>query len=185
MSHLVYTSICSLDGYAADVHGDFSWSQPDEEVHRFVNDRERGIGTYLLGRRLYEVMKVWEEPDFAEGEEILLDYAAVWQAADKVVYSSSLEAVSTPRTRLERTFDADEVRALVQSADAPVSVGGPTLAEHALRAGLVDELQLYVVPWVIGGGLAVLPDGFRVQLDLQEEHRFESGVLFLRYTVRN
>jgi dihydrofolate reductase len=186
MTPLVYTSICSLDGFMADESGDFSWSQPDEEIHQFINDLEREVGTSLLGRRLYEVMKVWETTEvFEDDSPILLDFARVWQDQDKIVYSRTLDAVSTTRTRLVREFDADDVRELKEQASAPISIGGPTLAQHALRAGIVDEVRLFLVPHVIGAGLAVLPPGFRVQLELQDERRFGNGTVYLRYAVRS
>jgi dihydrofolate reductase len=177
---LVYSAIASLDGYVVDASGSFDWAAPDEEVHAAVNDAERGIGTYLYGRRMYEVMTFWETAD--DDDPVMRDYAAIWQAADKVVYSTTLPAVTTARTRLERAFDPDAVRAL--AADGVVSIGGPTLAAHALRAGLVDECHLYVVPEVVGGGTPWLPDDVRISLDLLDVRRFASGVVHLSYGVR-
>ncbi|MCC9146165.1 MULTISPECIES: dihydrofolate reductase family protein [unclassified Arthrobacter] len=183
MGRLIYTSITSLDGYVADEAGSFDWSMPDEEVHSFVNGLDRSIGTYLLGRQLYEVMTYWDSVP-AEGEPpAILEYAGIWQAADKVVFSRSLSEVTAPRTRLEREFAPAAVRALVEASDGDVSVGGANLAGQALKAGLVDELQQLLSPVVIGGGKRFLPDGLRLDLELLEERRFGNGVVFLRYRV--
>jgi dihydrofolate reductase len=185
MAALTYTSIASLDGYVADADGDFSWAEPDEEVHRFVNEQEESVGTYLYGRRLYEIMAVWQDDDWlADEPQLLHDYARVWRAAEKVVYSTTLQSVSTPRTRLERTFDPAAVRQLVDGADREVGIGGPTLAAAALHAGLVDEVSVFVVPVVVGGGTPWLPAGVRLGLDLVEERRFTGGVVLLRYRAR-
>ena len=182
MAKLIYSAITSLDGFVADEDGNFDWAAPDEEVHQFVNDLERPIGTYLFGRRMYEVMTYWEtaheEPDQSA---IALDYARIWQAADKIVYSRSLDRVSTARTRLEKTFDADSVRRLKAQAEADLSVGGPHLAAEALRAGLVDEIQLFLTPHVIGRGNAALPNDVRLRLELLDQRRFSSGVVYLAY----
>jgi dihydrofolate reductase len=193
MGRLVYTAITSLDGYVNDIDGRFDWSAPDPEVHQFVNDAERGVGTYLYGRRMYEVMRSWQDvgvdttvaagPD-ADRPDAVRDYARVWRAADKVVFSRTLDAVTTPRTRLERTFDPDGVRQLLAAADGDVSVGGPGLAAAALAAGLVDELGVFLSPVVVGGGTRWLPDAVRVELELVDEHRFGNGVVHLRYRVR-
>jgi dihydrofolate reductase len=174
---LVYSARASLDGYVADADGRFEWAAPDAEVHAFVNDLERGVGTMLLGRRMYEVLAVWETMDEPEPE--MRDFAEIWRAADKVVYSRTLETVATARTRIEREFDPEAVRAMKVEGD--VSIGGPELAGHALRAGLVDELQLLISPILVGGGTAALPDGVRRELELVEERRFGNGVVFLRY----
>jgi dihydrofolate reductase len=174
---LVYSALASLDGYIADTEGRFEWAAPDVEVHAFVNDLERGVGTMLLGRRMYEVLAVWETMDEPEPE--MRDFAEIWRAADKVVYSRTLETVATARTRIEREFDPEAVRAMKVEGD--VSIGGPELAGHALRAGLVDELQLLISPILVGGGTAALPDGVRRELELVEERRFGNGVVFLRY----
>jgi dihydrofolate reductase len=183
MSKLIYSSIASLDGYVADAEGRFEWGAPGEEVHQFVNDRERAIGTYLYGRRMYEVMSVWERgEDFADNP-VTRDYAEIWQAAEKIVYSRTLEAPSSARTRIEREFDPEAVRALKESSGSDLSVGGPGLAAEALRAGLVDEIQLFLVPIVIGGGNPALPDGIRVPLELLEERSLEGGFAYLRYRV--
>jgi dihydrofolate reductase len=185
MAALIYNSIASLDGYVADADGDFGWAMPDEEVHRHVNEQEEGVGTYLYGRRLYETMAVWDTDDWLAGEPPeVQDYARIWRAADKVVYSTTLQTVSTARTRLERTFDPSAVRELVAQADRDVGVGGPGLASAALLAGLVDECSIYVVPVVVGGGTPWLPAGLRLGLDLVSERRFAGGVVLLRYRTR-
>ena len=178
---LIYSMIASLDGYTADAEGKFDWAAPDEEVHAFVNDLERGTGTYLYGRRMYEVMHYWETVPLAGESAASRDFAGIWRAADKIVYSTTLRTVSSARTRIEPRFDTQAVRALKQRGD--VSVGGPGLAAAAIRAGLVDEYQLLVVPVVVGGGTAVFPDGVRAGLVLTEERRFTSGVVYLRYRV--
>lgn len=185
MAPLVYSVICSLDGYVADASGSFEWAAPDEEVHAFVNDLERGVGTYLYGRRIYDVMAVWETwPLDTENSAAVRDYAAIWRAADKVVYSRTLDTVTTERTRLEREFDAEAVRRMKDAADAPISVGGPTLAAHALRAGLVDECHVLLHPVTVGGGIAVWPHDVRLQLELVDARRFDSGVTHAHYRVR-
>jgi dihydrofolate reductase len=178
-------SIQSLDGYVADERGEFGWAAPGEEVHAFVNDLTRPIGTHLVGRRMYEVMAVWERPEeFGELTEVTRDFAAIWQAADKVVYSRTLDAVSTEQTRLEREFDPAAVQALKKSSDSDLTVGGPGLAAEAFRAGLVDELQLFMVPAMVGGGMRSLPAGVRLDLELVEERRFGGGMVYLRYRTR-
>ena len=182
MSKLIYSAIASLDGYVADTEGRFDWAAPDAEVHAFVNDLERPIGTYLYGRRMYETMAVWETLE--DPEPALRDYAQLWRAADKVVYSRTLDSVSTPRTRLERELEPDAVRALVERAPRDVSVGGPALAGAALAAGLVDQLQLFLNPVAVGGGTHALPDGVSLALELLDQRRFGSGVVFLGYRVR-
>lgn len=185
MGRLVYTAIASLDGYVRDADGSFAWAEPTEEVHAFVNERERPVGTYLYGRGMYETMAVWEtEPALAEASPVMAEYAELWRAADKVVYSTTLDSVTTGRTRLERTFDAGAVARLKEEAPSDLAVAGPTLAAEPFRAGLVDELQLYVVPVVVGGGLPALPDGVRLDLELLEERRFAGGFVFLRYAAR-
>jgi dihydrofolate reductase len=185
VARLLYSAICSLDGYTADAAGSFAWAAPDEEVHAFVNDLERPVGSYLYGRRMYEVMRFWESPELASSDSAAMrDYAEIWQRATKIVYSTTLDGVTTSRTRLERTFDGDAVLELLESAPSDVSIGGPGLAAEALRAGLVDEINLLLVPVVVGGGTSVLPDDLRIDLDLRDEHRFASGVVHLSYGVR-
>jgi dihydrofolate reductase len=183
MAQLIYTTITSLDGYVADEAGSFAWAAPDEEVHAFVNDLERPIGTYLCGRRLYEVMQFWESADLRDEPEVMRDYAAIWQSADKVVYSTMLSQVSTARTQLRQRFDVDEVREWKASAARDLSVGGPGLAAAALRAGLVDEVQQFLCPVVVGGGTHFLPGGLSLGLELQDMHRFAGGVVHLRYAI--
>jgi dihydrofolate reductase len=179
---LIYTAITSLDGYVADEDGSFGWAAPDEEVHAFVNDLERPIGTYLLGRRMYEVLAVWETMD--DESPIMRDYAEIWRAADKVVFSRSLDGVSTARTRLEREFDAERVRRMKAEAGRDLSIGGPDLAGQAIAAGLVDECHLFLAPVVVGGGTRALPDGVRVDLELLGERRFRGGTVHLHHRVR-
>ena len=182
MSRLVYSAITSLDGYVVDAEGSFEWAAPDPELHAAVNEAERPIGTYLYGRRMYEVLSAWET---IEGDQpVIRDYAQIWRGADKVVYSTTLDRVTTARTRLERRFDPTRVRRLVDEADRDVSVGGPTLAAAALRAGIVDALHLYLHPVVVGGGTPALPDGVRLDLRLTAERRFGSGAVHLGYDVR-
>lgn len=182
MGRLVYLGIMSLDGYVVDADGSFDWSAPDEEVHAFVNDLARPVGTYLYGRRLYDVMQAWEDPALVDGEpEVMHDFARTWRGADKVVYSTTLAEPRTARTRIERTFDPAAVRRLVAEADRDVAVGGAALAAQAVRAGLVDEYQMLVSPVVVGGGTRYLPDGVRLDLELLDERRFSGGVVYLRY----
>ena len=185
MAKLIYSAIASLDGYVNDADGNFEWAAPSDEVHAFVNDLERPIGAYLYGRRMYETMRFWETAQ--EQEELRAvsdDFARIWKAADKVVFSGTLESVSTARTRLERSFDADAVRTWKAEAAADISIGGPGLAAHALAAGLVDELHLFVTPIVVGSGTNWLPPDVRVALELLDEQRFDSGVVHLHYAVR-
>ncbi len=182
---LVYSAIASLDGYVADADGAFDWAAPDPEVHAFVNELERPVGTYLYGRRLYDVMAVWEDAGTFADTPVTQDFGRIWQAAEKVVFSTTLETVSTARTRIERTFDPATVRDLVGRAGHDVSVGGADLAGQALRAGLVDECRLFLGPVVVGGGTAALPDDVRLDLELLDERRFTGGVVYLRYAVRH
>jgi dihydrofolate reductase len=179
MGNLIYSAITSLDGYVADAEGNFDWAAPGDEVHAFVNDLERPVGTYLYGRRMYEMMVPWET--MTDERPVMRDFAAIWKAADKIVYSRTLESTTSARTRIEREFDPEAVRALKASAERDLTVGGAELAGHALRAGVVDEIQLFLNPVVVGGGKRALPDGVRVGLELLDEHRFGSGVVYLRY----
>ena len=186
MAKLIYSMLMALDGYIADEAGNFDWAEPDEEVHRFVNDLERPIGTYLFGRRMYEVMAAWETMHTVPDQPpFILDYAAIWQAADKIVYSRTLGAVSTARTRLERTFDPEAVRRMKARSEHDLTVGGPELAAVAFAAGLVDELHLFVGPVLIGGGTRALPDGVRLELDLADERRFGNGMVYLHHRARS
>ena len=184
MARLIYSMIASLDGYVADETGNFDWATPDEEVHAFVNDLERTIGTYLYGRRMYETMVFWETALDAVGEpEVFRDFARVWQAADKVVYSRTLSEASSKRTRIEREFDSDAVREMKARAGKDISVGGPRLAAEALRAGLVDEVHLFVAPVIVGAGNRALPPDLHAALELLDMKRFTSGFVYLRYRI--
>ena len=181
MAKLIYSAISSLDGYVEDEHGRFGWAAPDEEVHAFVNEIERPIGTYLYGRRMYETM-VWWETVPAESA-VARDFAELWRAAEKIVYSRTLETVSSARTRIEREFDPDAIRALKRTAATDITVGGAELAGQALAAGLVDELRLLLNPVIVGAGKRALPDGVRTGLELIDERRFEGGVVHVSYRV--
>jgi dihydrofolate reductase len=185
VAKLIYGAITSLDGYVADAAGNFDWAEPDEELHAFVNDIERRAGTYLYGRRMYEVMAVWETMHTVPDQHpVALDYAALWQAADKVVYSTTLDSVTTERTRLERTFDPDAIRAMKEAAARDITIGGAELAGHAFKAGLIDECHLFLSPIVIGGGKPSLPDDVVVPLELEDVRRFGNGVVHLHHRVR-
>jgi dihydrofolate reductase len=185
VGRLIYSAITSLDGYVADEAGRFDWSEPDEEVHSFVNDLERPAGTHLYGRRMYEVMAAWETLDtLPDQPPHMLDFARIWQGADKVVYSRTLEAPSTARTRIERDFDPEAVRRLKASAERDLLVGGSELAAHAIRAGLVDDWHLFLSPVVVGGGTRALPGGVRLDLELVDERGFGNGVVHLAYRTR-
>jgi dihydrofolate reductase len=185
MAKLIYSTITSLDGYMADEDGNFDWAEPDEEVHSFVNDLERPVGTYLYGRRMYEVMVYWETAHaLADQPPFIQDFAEIWQAADKIVYSRTLEAVSSARTRIERDFDPEAVRQLKASTGRDITVGGPDLAAQAIEAGLVDEYHLFLAPIVVGGGTQSLPDNVRVKLELLDERRFGNGMVHLHYRTR-
>jgi dihydrofolate reductase len=179
MAKLIYSAIASLDGYVNDAEGKFEWAAPDAEVHAFINDEERPIGTYLYGRRMYEMMAPWETLD--DPAPAMRDFAQLWRAADKIVYSRTLDAPTTPRTTLEREFAPEAVRRLKAASERGLSIGGPHLAAEAIRAGLVDECRLYLTPIVIGGGTRALPDDVRWPLVLLDERRFGNGVVFLRY----
>jgi len=183
MAKLIYSAITSLDGYIADEDGNFDWAAPDEEVHAFVNDLERRIGTYLYGRRMYEVMRYWETAPSGADLPVVKDYAEIWRAADKIVYSKTLATASSARTRIERDFDPGAIRQMKARGGRDISMGGPDLAAQAIRAGLVDEFHLFLVPIVVGGGKPSLPSNVRVKLDLLDERRFGSGVVHLHYRV--
>jgi dihydrofolate reductase len=184
MAKLIYSAITSLDGYIEDADGGFDWAAPDEEVHAFVNELERPVGTYLYGRRMYETMAYWENAA-DESSQAAREYAEIWRAAEKVVYSRNLQAVTSARTRIWRTFEPDAVQQLKESSAADLSIGGANLAGQALNTGLVDELHLLVTPIIIGAGKRALPDQLRIQLNLLEEHRFTSGVVHLHYQLTN
>jgi dihydrofolate reductase len=182
MAKLIYSAIASLDGYVADEDGKFDWAVPDEEVHRFINDLQRPVGAYLYGRRMYETMAGWEtDASLAEQSEFMRDFARIWQAADKIVFSKTIETVSTARTRIERDFDPDELRRMKASAGSDLTVAGPELAAQAFKARLVDECHLFLAPVVVGGGKQSLPDGLRLELELLDERRFGNGMVYLRY----
>jgi dihydrofolate reductase len=185
MARLIYSALASLDGYIEDEHGKFGWAKPDEEVHALMNDLERPVGTHLYGRRLYEVMVYWQQAELlADPHAVIRDFAAIWRAADKVVFSTTLESVSTPLTRLERDFDADAVREMKATAERDVSIGGAALAGQAIRAGLVDEYHLVLAPVVVGGGKRALPGDVHLELELVETRRFDSGFVHLHYLAK-
>jgi dihydrofolate reductase len=185
MAKLIYSAIASLDGFTEDQSGNFDWAAPGAEVHEFINDLERPIGTFLYGRRMYETMAGWEtDPTLAAESEVMADFAQIWQAADKIVFSRTLQTASTARTRIERDFDPEAVRRIKTSAGSDLTVGGPHLAAQAFRAGLVDECHLFLTPIVIGGGKRALADDVRLELELLDERRFGSGVVYLHYRVR-
>jgi dihydrofolate reductase len=185
MAKLIYSAICSLDGYVEDADGKFDWARPDDEVHAFVNELERPIGTYLYGRRMYETMVFWETASAgADQPAVVRDFAQIWRAAEKIVYSRTLERVSSARTRIERSFDPDAIRGIKEAARSDITIGGPELGGEAMRAGLVDECHFFLGPVVVGGGRRSLPDGLRAQLELLDERRFAGGVVHLHYRIR-
>ena len=184
MARLIYSAICSLDGFVEDASGKFDWAAPDDEVHSFVNELERPIGTHVYGRRMYETMVFWEPVDpHGDRPAVARDYAAIWQAADKVVYSRTLGMPTSARTRIEREFDPNAIERMKQDSASDLSIGGAELAGQAIAAGLVDELQLMLMPVLVGGGKRALPNDVAVRLDLLDEHRFASGAVFLRYRI--
>jgi dihydrofolate reductase len=186
MARLVYSAIASLDGYIADENGNFDWAAPDEVVHAFVNNLERPIGTYLYGRRMYDVMVAWETMDIgADQPPAIRDYAQIWRAADKIVYSRTLEKAASARTRIVRDFDPEAIRQLKVNAERDISMGGPELAAQALKSGLVDEIHLFLSPIIVGGGTQALPDHVRLKLELLDERRFSSGVVHLHYRTKS
>jgi len=185
LGNLIYSANASLDGYIADKDGKFDWAEPDDEVHAFINDLERPIGSYLLGRRMYEVLVYWEDPPALDQQPpYVQEFAEIWQAAEKIVYSRTLEAVSTARTRIERHFDPEAIRELKAESERNISVGGPDLAAQAISAGLVDEYELFVLPVVVGAGKQFLPRNTSIELELQDERRFRNGTVFLHYRTR-
>jgi dihydrofolate reductase len=181
---LIYSSIASLDGYIVDEHGAFDWSMPDPEVHAAINDVMQAMGTHLYGRRLYEVMQAWETLDLTDESDIDRDFAQIWRAADKIVYSTTLTAATTARTRIEPSFVAADIAALKASADRDLLIGGADLAGQALVAGLVDDIHLYLCPIAVGGGTPAMPRGMRLDLELRDERRFASGFVYLHYRCR-
>lgn len=184
MGKLIYSMITSLDGYVSDAEDNFGWAEPGEDSHQFINDLTRSVGTFLYGRRMYETMIPWETfhtlPDVPP---YILEFASIWQAADKVVYSTTLGEVASARTRIERRFDPDAVRKLKAESELDITVDGPTLAAHAIRAGLVDEYELFVAPAIVGGGKRFFPDDVRVDLELLDERPIGNGMMYLRYGV--
>ncbi len=186
MARLIYSAIASVDGYVEDADGSFEWAAPDEELFRFVNELERPAGTYLYGRRMYQTMLYWETARQVPGlPSYVQDFTRIWQAADKIVFSTTLASVSSARTRIERTFSPATIRQLKQATGRDVTVGGAGLAAQALTAGLVDELQLILVPVSVGGGKPALPAGARLDLELLDMRRFASGAVYLRYRPRS
>jgi dihydrofolate reductase len=185
MAQLIYSAIASLDGFIEDADGNFDWAAPDEEVHAFVNDLERPVGTHLYGRRMYETMAVWDTMPLDDEPDVMRDFAELWRAADKIVYSRTLADASTGRTRLEREFDPDAVRRMKAAAERDISIGGPELAARAIEAGHVDELQLFLTPVIVGGGKHSLPTSAELHLELRAERRFGNGTVYLRYAVLN
>ena len=187
MANLIYVTNMSLDGYTEDKDGKFDWTDPSKEleVFRFMTDVVRVTRTHLYGRRMYETMMVWEtDPNLAAQSPLMRDFAEVWQAANKIVYSKTLETISTRKTQLERTFDPEAIRQLKEAVEQDILIGGPELTAHAFRAGLIDECHLFLIPILVGGGKSALPDNVRLELELLEEHRFSNGTVFLRYRVR-
>jgi dihydrofolate reductase len=186
MAHLIYIANLSLDGYTEDMEGKFDWTDhPDEEGFRFITNLVRATGTHLYGRRMYETMMVWEtDPNLAAESPLNRDFAEIWQAADKIVYSRTLEAVSTRKTQLERNFNPEAIRQLKEAVEQDILIGGPELAAHAFRSGLIDECHLFLIPIIVGGGKPALPDNVRLELELLEERRFGNGVVFLRYRTK-
>jgi dihydrofolate reductase len=183
MGKLIFGAITSLDGYVADEDGNWDWSRPDEEVHRFVNDVQRSIGTQLYGRRMYEVLAAWETMGGPDEPDVINEYAEIWRAADKIVYSKTMDTVASERTRIERDFDPQAVRELKAEAERDLMIGGPNLAARAFEAGLIDECHLWVSPVIVGGGNQALPDGVRLDLELLDERRFGNGAVYLRYAA--
>jgi dihydrofolate reductase len=184
MAKLIYSAIASLDGYVADEDGNFDWAMPDEEVHAFANELERSAGTCLYGRRMYETMVAWETMDLAGEPPVVRDFAEIWRATDKVVYSRTLATTSSTRTRIERDFDAEAIRRMKAAAERDISIGGPDLAGQALEAGLVDECHLLIAPVLVGGGKRSLPDGVHLKLELLNQRRFGNGMVVLSLAAR-
>jgi len=185
MANLIYSTNCSLDGYIEDTNGSFDWTRPEDEYLKYINDLIRTIGTHLYGRRLYETMLVWEtDPRLAAQSPLMADFAEIWQAADKIVYSKTLPAASTRQTRIERGFDPAAVRRLKEAAPQNILIGGANLAAQAFRAGLIDECHLFVVPILVGGGKPALPQAFRLELELLDVRRFAGGAVHLHYRTR-
>jgi len=186
VAKLIYSAITSLDGYVADASGNFDWAVPSDEVHAFINDLERPIGTYLYGRRMYETMKGWEHVEsLADQRPVMQDYGTIWKSAEKTVYSRTLDSVSTARTRIVRELDVDAVRAMKKTEPRDIGIGGAELASYGMAKGLVDECRLFLTPIIVGGGTRALPDALRAHLELLDERRFENGVVYVRYEMRS
>lgn len=183
MAKLIYMALSSLDGYIADENGNFDWAAPDEQVHTFINDLIRPVGTHIYGRGMYEVMSAWETLPTHDEPPCIADFAALWRAADKVVYSSTLHTVSTARTQLNRVFDPETVRQMKSATQQDLSIAGPALAAHAFKAGLIDVCHLFISPVIVGGGASAFPSDIRLALRLQEERRFPNGTVYLQYRV--
>jgi dihydrofolate reductase len=184
MAKLIYSAIASLDGYVEDEQGRFDWAAPDDEVHAFLNDLERPIGTYLYGRRMYDTMVFWETASTGAGSSAAIrDFAVIWRAAEKIVYSRTLQTISSARTRIERGFDPDAIQRFKETSEADITIGGAELAGQAIAAGLVDECHLFLGPVMVGGGKRALPDNIRTQLELLDERRFRRGVVHLHYRM--
>lgn len=185
MAKLIYSVLASLDGYIEDERGNFDWAEPDVEVHTFINDLTRLVGTHLLGRRMHETMVFWDSPEAVEGQpRVIQEFAEIWRASEKVVFSRTLEEVSSEKARIEPEFDLDLVRRLKDESEKDISIGGPELAAQAIEAGLVDEWQIFLVPAIVGGGKRAFPDGRRSDLEALEQQRFGNGTIFLRYATR-
>ena len=185
MANLIYVANTSLDGYTEDKDGNFNWTDPSEEYFRFITNLVQAPRTYLYGRRMYESMMVWEtDPNLAAQSSLMRDFADIWQAANKIVYSKTLETISTRKTQLEQTFDPEAIRQLKAASKHDILIGGPELAAHAFRAGLIDECHLFIVPILVGGGKSALPDNVRLELELLAERRFRNGTVYLRYRTR-
>jgi dihydrofolate reductase len=184
VAKLTYLMLASLDGYVADEQGRFDWAEPDEDVHTLVNELGRPIGTHLYGRRMYEVLVAWETPPLDDQPSHIREFAETWRSAEKIVYSSTLDTVSSARTRIEPSFDPGAVREMKAAADRDLSIGGPSLAAEALAAGLVDEISLVLTPVIVGGGTRALPDGLRLDLELVDERGFDNGFVYLRHDVK-
>jgi dihydrofolate reductase len=185
MAHLIYLTNTSLDGYTEDKDGKFDWTAPSEEYSRFITDLVRTARTLLYGRRMYETMRVWEtDPNLAAESPLRRDFAEIWQAANKIVYSRTLETISTRKTQLVQTFDPSAIRQLKAVDEHDILIGGPELAAHAFRAGLIDECRLFLIPILVGGGKSALPDNVRLELELLAERRFRNGTVYLRYRTR-
>lgn len=185
MANLIFVANTSLDGFTEDKDGKFDWAEPGDEYFRFITNIVRATRTHLLGRRMYQAMMVWEtDPNLAALSPLMRDFAEIWQAADKIVYSSTLETISTRKTQLEQTFDPEAIRQLKATSEHDILIGGPELAAHAFRAGLIDEYHLFLIPILVGGGKSALPDNLRMELELLDEHRFGNGRVYLRYRVK-